>query len=204
MQFTSSNDTKEFENPSVGSHNATLIQVIDLGTQVQIWEVEEKRANKVLLVWELDEKMKDGKPFVAHREFTTSLHEKASLRTFLEGWRGRKFTSDEIRVFTLEKMLNASALLSLVMSKNGKYVNVSSASKLMAGMPKIVPVNPVFYFDMENYDAEVFNKIWPWVQKKIQASPQYGAIVNPPAPQANSSYSNYSYAPGEDDSNIPF
>ena len=197
MKFSASNDTKEFENPSVGSHNATLIQVIDLGTQVQMWEGEEKRANKVLLVWELDEKMKDGRPFVCHREFTTSLHEKASLRVFLEGWRGAKFTSDQLNNFSLENLLKASALLSLVLSKNGKYVNVSSASKLMAGMAKIDPANPVFYFDMENFKQDVFNQIWPWVQKKIQASPQYEVAINGPVePVAE----NFSF----DDEDIPF
>lgn len=180
MKFSEGNtEDRVYESPSVGSHNAVLIQCIDLGTQVQMWEGEEKRANKVLLVWELDEKMKDGRPFVTHREFTTSLHEKAALRTFLEAWRGSKFTPEQLKAFDLSKLIGQGAILSLVLSKNAKYVNVASASKLMAGMTKIAPVNPTFYFDMDEFNQVVFDGIWPWVQKKIQASPQYDALMNP-------------------------
>ena len=176
MKFDTGTD-KERENPTVGPHCATLIQVIDLGTQKVLWEGAEKLQHKVKLVWELDEKMADGKPFVAHRDFTTSLHEKASLRLFLEGWRGTKFSPDQLQNFTLKNLLEKSCILTLVSDKTGQYVNVASSSVLMKGMTAVVPVNPIIYFDLSDFNRADFEKLWPWVQKKIQDTPEYKDLM---------------------------
>ena len=87
-----SND-KKFESAPPGTYGAVCTRVIDLGTQPVQWEGETKHQRKVSIQWELDENMPDGRPFVINRKFTVSMHEKAALRIFLKGWRGRDFTN---------------------------------------------------------------------------------------------------------------
>jgi hypothetical protein len=88
MKFTASGGGN-FENPEPGSYAAVCIRMIDLGTQEVTWQGATKLQHKIKIVWELSETMKDGRPFLAMRDFTVSLHEKSGLRQFLAGWRGR-------------------------------------------------------------------------------------------------------------------
>lgn len=173
MKFTTSTESKEFQNPSTGPVSAVLIQIIDLGTQKSLYQGEEKYAKKVKFVFEIDEHMTDGRPFTVSKDFTASLHEKSSLRAFLESWRGQKYTDSDLGSFDPKTLLGKACTLSLVSSKDGKYVNIDSASKLMKGVQPIKPVNPVFLFDLDNFSQETFDKVWPWVQRKIQDSPEY-------------------------------
>lgn len=174
MKFSASNtESREFQNPSTGPVSAVLIQIVDLGTQKTTWQGEEKFAKKVKFIFEIDEQMNDGRPFTVNRDFTASLHEKSALRTFLESWKGQKFSDEELGKFDPKSLLGKACTLNLVTSKDGKYVNIDSASKLMKGIQPIKPVNPVFLFDLDHFDQETFDKVWPWVQKKIQDSPEF-------------------------------
>lgn len=168
--------TKEFANPSTGPVSAVLIQIVDLGTQKVSWQGEDKFQQKVKFVFEIDELMGDGRPFVVNRDFTVSLHEKSSLRLFLESWRGQKYSDDDLAKFDPKTLLGKPCTLTLMQSKDGKYVNIDSAAKLMKGVTPLVPVNPVLYYDMSHHDSQVFSKLWPWVQKKIEQSPEYMQI----------------------------
>jgi hypothetical protein len=164
-------DDKKFENPPPGSYGAVCIKVIDQGTQEVIWEGDKKMQRKVFIQWELDEKMTDGRPFVTGRKFTVSLHEKATLRAFLKGWRGRDFTDAELEGFDPRKLIGAPCMLSLVQS--GDYVNIASASKLPKGMTPLAPVNPTVYFSLEEFNKEVFDGLSNKMKEDIFKSPEY-------------------------------
>jgi hypothetical protein len=42
-------------------------------------------------------------------------------------------------------------------------------------------VTELSYFDLDNYDAELFDKLPQWIQDKIRLSPEYLAVaVNEP------------------------
>jgi hypothetical protein len=178
MKFDMSNDSKPRENPPTGSVSGVLIQIVDLGHQKKVWQGQEQLKPTLLLVFEIDEKMSDGRRFTVNREFTTSLHEKSNLRLFLEGWRGSKYTEEQLGQFDPKKLLGAACILSLVESKDGKYVNIDAASKLMKGMEPIEPTNPIVFFDMAHYSKEAFDKLWPWVKKKVEQSPEYKKATN--------------------------
>lgn len=95
--------------------------------------------NKVRLVWQTEESREDGKPFLASASFNASLHEQSRLRPFLESWRGKKFTADELKGFDLEALIGIGAVLQIThTTKDGKtYDNVSSIMRLMKGMEPV-------------------------------------------------------------------
>lgn len=165
--------TGEFENPQPGTVSANCYKVIDLGTQESHFNGETKRQRKVMIGWELDQQMKDGRPFSVHSRYTASLHKKATLRAILESWRGVKFTEAELEGFEVKKLLGKSCLLSLVETEDKKYINVASVMKMPAGMAVMAPVNPPVYFSLDEFDPKVFDSLSNYVKKLVMASPEY-------------------------------
>lgn len=195
-----SND-KKFENPPAGTFGAVCIKVIDLGTQAVTWEGDTKHQRKVFIQWELDENMEDGRPFVTGRKFTVSMHEKATLRAFLKGWRGRDFTDDELKGFNPQKLIGAPCMLSLV--QNGDYVNVASAAKLPKGMNPLKPVNPTVYFSLDEFDAKVYESLSNKMKEDISKSPEYMALMGNQS--KSGSFDDFpDDIPGVEDTSLPF
>ena len=133
-----------------------------------------KVAPKVRITWELNEMMSDGRPFSISREYTASIGDKANLRKDLEAWRGRPFSAEELRNFSLENVLGAPCLLGIVhkpSKDNSKvYANVGSIMALPKGMPSPELVNPAVKFDIGTFDQKVFDGLSSYVQKKILMS----------------------------------
>jgi hypothetical protein len=168
-----SNDAK-FTNPPAGTYGAVCIKVIDLGTQPVVWEGDTKYQRKVFIQWELDEQMEDKRPFVTGRKFTVSMHEKANLRAFLKGWRGRDFTDEELQGFNPQKLIGAPCMLSLVQA--GDYVNVASAAKLPKGMVPLKPTNPTVYFSLDDFDEKIYAGLSKKMQEDISNSPEFKGL----------------------------
>lgn len=164
----------DFEQCPAGSFAARCYQIIDLGHQTFEWKGEAKVAPKVRITWELNEMMQDGRPFSISKEYTASIGDKANLRKDLEAWRGRPFSSEELRNFSLENVLGAPCLLGVVHkpSKDGSkvYANVGSVMALPKGMAAPELVNPAVKFDIGTFDQKVFDSLSSYVQKKILMS----------------------------------
>lgn len=162
----------DFESPDPGSYSAICTKVIDQGTQPNDFDPEAKHAHKIVIGWELEEKMSDGRPFGAVKTYTASLHDKATLRAHLEAWRGVKFTADELSGFDLKNILGKPCMLSLVQNENGR-IKVQSVSKLPKGMASPQPINQLVYFSLEEFNQAVFDKLSDKIKKKIMRSPEY-------------------------------
>lgn len=164
----------DFEQCPAGSFAARCYQIIDLGHQTFEWKGDAKVAPKVRITWELNEMMSDGRPFSISREYTASIGDKANLRKDLEAWRGRPFSAEELRNFSLENVLGAPCLLGIVhkpSKDNSKvYANVGSIMALPKGMPSPELVNPAVKFDIGTFDQKVFDGLSSYVQKKILMS----------------------------------
>ena len=93
----------DFTPAPEGMHPAVCVDVVDLGLK----DTPFGKKAKIRIVWELACKMDDGKPFLAQKQYTASLHEKANLHQDLKGWRGRPFTAEEIMKFDVEAVLLA-------------------------------------------------------------------------------------------------
>lgn len=137
--IASAGDSKAFTPAPAGLHQAICCDVVDMGVLEVTYAGQTKKQHKVRIVWQIDERMEDGKPFIAQKRYTLSLHEKSTLRKDLESWRGRPFTDEELRSFDLEKLLSANCQINIQnIEKQGKtYANVVSIVPLGRGMSKI-------------------------------------------------------------------
>lgn len=140
-----------FEQPPTGLQQAVCVFVHDIGTQKGDYMGKPTEAHKVIVSWELGEKMTTGdyagKPFMISKYYTLSLSEKANLRKDLESWRGQAFSETELEGFDVEKLIGANCYLNLVKNDKGKVV-ISAITQLPKGAGKLVPVNTV---PSENY-----------------------------------------------------
>ena len=172
MKFAARGDT--FENPPAGAYPAVCTKMIDLGTQETTWQGATKYAHKVKIVFELSEKMSDGRPFISMRDFTVSLHENAQLRKFLASWRGRDFTPEELEGFDPRVLIGKGVLLSLI--EKGEYVNIDSAMRLPKGMEPPVPQGDTVFFSLAEFDENEWNKLSDKIKEKIMKSPEYQSL----------------------------
>jgi hypothetical protein len=126
--------TTEFEIAPAGTHGASCVRVIDLGTQITPFDGKQK--HQVRLTWELqDEIMRNGKPFLISKTYTWSMHKRSALRAHLEAWRGTPFTDRDFgpNGFNLKNILGKSCLITIAQDEiNGETRSfVSNVAKLM-------------------------------------------------------------------------
>lgn len=188
--------TKKKSGPSAppmeaGTYPAVCVGVVDLGEQYDSFN--KKYAEKILLTWEIPSQrvQADGedKPRWLSRDFTNSLHEKSALHKLLVSWRGKPFTDAELTPdadgftqFSVLDMLGEPCLLQVIVEEKEdgtKRNKITSVIGLPAGMDAPKPENPLFAFDMDNWDDEVFSSLLGWVQERIKKSTQYQKLHAP-------------------------
>lgn len=192
----------EFQLPPAGQFLAICTQVIDMGHQHS--PTYNKWYPKVRFTFELHgenmvgegtSKMEDGKPFTVSAEFTSSLSENSALRPFLEGWRGRAFTEQELDGFDVSNVLGAPCMLTIQHSQhNGKtYANATAATPMLKVLTKPAQVNPPILFSLDPWEQSKFEALPKWMKERIEKSKEYvdrfGAGTSPtsPSPAAGSS-----------------
>jgi hypothetical protein len=117
-----------------GTWPAVCVDVVDLGDVYSEWKGE--KVHKIRLVWQINERMPDGRPYLVQKQYTASLHEKASLRKDLASWRGMDFKPEELNGFDLENVLGVGCLLSIVQQTGNDgqlYGNVAAVMRLPQG-----------------------------------------------------------------------
>lgn len=141
MSFVVQDNDKVRELCPAGSYSAVCVDVVDLGIVETTYQGQIRKTHKCRVMFEVAEQRADGSPFYIGERFTASLGEKAALRKFLEGWRGKAFTADELKGFDLEQLIGAPAIISVVHNQNGDrtFDNIASASKIMKGMAPFKP-----------------------------------------------------------------
>lgn len=145
-----SGESFERELPSSGIQHAVCSKIFDLGKQMNEFQGQQKLQHKVLFVWELAETMQTGeyagKRFVVHKEYTLSLHERATLRKDLESWYGKSIPEEKAREgIDLEKMLKSQCTLNVTRrtSKSGnEYAVVSGVMPAQKDAPMLFPELP--------------------------------------------------------------
>lgn len=138
MTIMARENKKQYDPAPEGLHHAVCVDVVDLGMQPSPWGEKPK----VRLVWEIDlVNEKIGKRFIASRQFGLSLSEKSHLRPFLEAWRSRKFTAEELTGFDLEVLVGVNCQLQIIhnIKDNSTYANVQAIVPPPKGVPAIRP-----------------------------------------------------------------
>lgn len=138
--------------PEAGTVQAVCCGVWDLGLQKSYFNGEEKIQHKVIIAWEIVEKINapeseyHDKPYMLSKKYTLSLGEQANLRKDLQSWRGKPFTAEEINHgFDVEKLYGVNCYLGITHEPDRKdpsivYANVTAILPLPKGIEKIVPL----------------------------------------------------------------
>jgi hypothetical protein len=171
-----------------GNYVARCYQMVQIGTVVENILGENKTMNKVRLSWELPTELKVFKeengeqPYSLSKEFTLSLHEKATLRKFLAGWRGKDFTDEESKAFDITVLVGKECMLNIIHkeSKQGKiFAEISSISTLPKGMKCPIAINKPFILSYDAFDEEKFNILPDFIKDKMKTSAEFKALKNP-------------------------
>lgn len=123
-----------------GQYAATCIDVIDMGNVEMHWQGQTRIKHRIVLRFYCGENFEDSEgreaPLWVDKWFTLSLHENSALRPFLETWRGKKFTTDELKGFDVAKLYKAPALIQVSHNQTADktYANIDACLKLAKGM----------------------------------------------------------------------
>lgn len=211
--YASAQPTSNRKPAPAGAHVARCYGVIDLGTHIN--PNNGKGMRKILLQFELPNELhtfreENGpEPFVVSREFGLSLSEKSHLRPFLEGWRGRPFTAEELAKFDVMVLAGLPCFINIIHNTKGDktYANIASVMTVPKGMQVPAGINPVVTLSLnEDFSQQSFAKLPEWIQKKIQESPEYKSIIDdiPMGEVPSKSPSGGSYTEGLEDQDCPF
>lgn len=170
-----------------GSYAARCFSMIEIGTVNEVIEGKEKTLQKVRLGFEFPTETRVFKeengpqPYTISKEFTLSMHEKASLRKFLEAWRGRKFDESEAKKFDITVLIGKECLLSIIHkeSKGKTFEEISSVSLLPKGMVCPPAVNKTCILSYDNFDKAIFDAQPDFIKDKIKSSSEYKALQQP-------------------------
>jgi hypothetical protein len=129
--YVSKPDPANFIPAPMGLHRAVCVDVEDLGV------VDTRRGpkHKVKITWQSEQLNHEGKRYTIVNRYTASLHENAILRQHLINWRGKDFSSEELKSFDLEKLLGANCQINVV--HNIKEIDGESVT--FANVTSIVP-----------------------------------------------------------------
>ena len=170
-----------------GNHVARAVSMIDMGTQKNKFDPSKADQRKVRISFELpDELREDGKPFIVSQKFTLTMHEKGSLRKFLQSWRGKPFSEDEAKRFNISVLLGKPCLLNIIheTKEAGKtYANIASVATLPKGMNAPAQITPTLEFSLSpgDYVQAEYDALPDFMREEIALSPEYRAQQGPPA-----------------------
>jgi len=109
-----------------GRHPLICVDVFMVDPEEQTYDGVTRLYEKVMFVFqafpESGERDSKGKPFQVERKFTWSLDPRGLLRQTLESWRGREFTEEEEKRFSLSKCKGVEAWGTIV--HNTRWVNI--------------------------------------------------------------------------------
>lgn len=175
---------KQFDPVPAGNHVARCYQMVEIGTEEAEFQGEKKNVHRVRITWELPNEKKvfnpekGEQPYSVSKDYTLSMHEKATLRHDLQSWRGRAFTDEEAVAFDITKLLGKPCLLNIIhrTAQNGNtYANIAGVTAVPKGT--IVPdqINPTFLLSYEDWDDAKFASLPDWLKQRIEKTPEFQA-----------------------------
>ena len=174
-----------------GMYVARCYGLIQIGRYMEYSQFLKKDVyeNKIRITWELPtltKEFKEGegeKPYSISKEFTMSLNEKGNLRPFLNSWRGRSFTEDELKGFDILAIVGAPCMLNIIhkKSKDGAkaYEEIATITPLMKGVEMPSAFNEKQILTYSNWNQALFDSLPDFIKDKMKKSEEYLAMVSP-------------------------
>ena len=196
-----------------GMHLARCYRIVDLGTQKTEYMGNVKNLHKVMFQFEVHSEDAQGEPLLTSKgdpmtvskNYTVSLAEKSNLRKDLQSWRGKDFSSDELKGFELKNVLGQWAMLSVVEAhRDGNtYTNIANINPVPASMKKNgLPEgkNELKLFSIEDADLELFESFSDNLKNKIRLSPEWENLHGAPDTSSSAAGANFD----DMESDLPF
>ena len=191
MPITAKSPETKFELVPQGNHVARCYSMIEIGTEEIVYQGEKKTAYKVRITWELPNEKKvfnpekGEQPYSVSKDYTLSMHEKATLRHDLQNWRGKAFSDDEARSFDITKLIGKPCMLNIIhktSEKNGNsYANIAGVTAIPKGLTVPDQINPSFVFAHSEWDDNKFALLPEWLRARIEKTPEFKRrLENPP------------------------
>lgn len=175
-----------FKLVPAGMHLARCYRIIDLGTQISDWNGKINHLNKVMLQFEVhgedDEgnpmKTDKGEPMSISKTYTLSLGDKANMRRDFTTWRGKEFTEEEKKGFSLKNVVGVWAMLTIVKSTGAdgrEHANIEGINPVPKPMKASLPEghNKPLLYSIAEHDEELYELFSDKIKTKIAASPEY-------------------------------
>lgn len=194
-----------FTPMDTGIWPAICVAFVDLGTSEDTYIDKTTMRAKIAVGWEVAGE-RAGEPVkeLVWKVFTSSLHEKSTLRKWLESWRGRKFSANEINEFDFIDMLDKPCQVNFMHKEAEKGTRGYVDSVLPAGKTKIKREHPLWFFSFQDVklDMDVFNAIPDFLRDTIKKSDEWDYREKY---DAGTDYDNDSAPPDDDDDGeLPF
>ena len=132
-----------------GSFAMKCIDLIDYGLVDLTWQGVTRKKHRICLRFWCGETFSgdqgDPMDLWVDQFFTLSLHENSALRPFLEAWRGKTFTEDELHGFNVAVLVGVDAWVTIGHNTKGDrtYANILSISRMPPGVES--PGEPTGY-----------------------------------------------------------
>ena len=162
-----------------GAYTAVCNLLVDLGFHYN--PAFGTRSERVMIGWVIPDETytnKDGNlvPRTLTQEYTNSLSKKSNLRPMLASWRGKDFTAEELKGFSLRNVVGAPCMLNVIhkQTKSGKTIaTVAGVMRLPKNMPAPkLEGNPIL-FDFDEDPLENIDLLPEWIANKIKESETY-------------------------------
>jgi hypothetical protein len=191
---------KPFAPMNPGVVPGRCVGFVDLGTSEDTYKDVTTLRTKCAVAFEAyGTKDIDGKTEpatqVMWKTFTQSLNEKATLRLWLESWRGKKFTAAELTSFDFMNWMDKGCLLNIIHTDYNDSTRAVINNVMAPGAMKIPERKAellFFSFQDTELDMDVFNKLPPFLQDMITNSEEWKFRQDMPI------------AHEDDDGDIPF
>ena len=110
-----------------GQHQAVLVDIIDEGEKDNGFG---GLTHYIKYVFQLDEEMENGKPYVVSRRFNATLHPKGKLKPFIQSMRGKAFTPEELKAFDDEVLVGGNYQVTIVhnVTDKGTWANIEGVA----------------------------------------------------------------------------
>lgn len=192
--ITATGSESKYKPHPEGQFVGQCVDVIDLGEKVSDFPGETPYlVRQCALVFRTGELNEETNEFVdVHRDFTVSMGDKANLRKFLEQWRGKPYTPEQVKAgVPLDKLTGNHGLLTVAHRPTAKrvYANVTAC----VGIPKQMAAS-VEDFSTTYTRAEFWTA---WKKVNVEAVAAFKAKNAPPERDDIPSAPN-------DDSDLPF
>lgn len=162
------NDRPDYGRIDEGTYPARVVQIIDIGLQVEDYKGEVKEKNKVFVTFEFPTETitidDEEKPRWLSKEFVVSFHEKSALTALINA------VPKELEY--LSDLIGEAVMVGVGTTSSGK-AKVTSVAKLMKGVNIPGLQNKSVAFDFDEPDMDVFHSLPEFLQTKIKEAKNF-------------------------------